>query len=155
MNLTKFKFPKVFIDADVLIAGAASPSEHSASLVILRMAELTLIEAITSQQVIAECERNLKEKLPHALPAFQLLANRCLRIVHDPPPEQLKPFLGSAHSKDLPLLVAAAREGCPWLITFNLRDFEPGIPTLTVFEPGDLLLRIRYLLASLDSDDQD
>ena len=31
--------PRIFVDADVLFAGASSPNEHSASLVILRMAE--------------------------------------------------------------------------------------------------------------------
>ena len=35
--------PRVFIDADVLFAGAASPNEYSASNLIQRMAELTLI----------------------------------------------------------------------------------------------------------------
>ena len=34
--------PRVFVDADVLFAGAASPSEHGASFVVLRMAEITL-----------------------------------------------------------------------------------------------------------------
>ena len=38
--------PRVFVDADVLFAGSASPNEHSASNLILWMAELTLIEAI-------------------------------------------------------------------------------------------------------------
>jgi hypothetical protein len=40
----------VFVDADVIFAGAASPSEYSASNVVLRMAEITLINAITSAQ---------------------------------------------------------------------------------------------------------
>ena len=56
--------PRVFFDADVLFAGAASPSEQGASLVLLRMAELSLIEAITSDQVISEVERNLTAKMP-------------------------------------------------------------------------------------------
>ena len=38
--------PRVFVDVDVLFAGAAAPSEHGASLTILRMAEITLIEAL-------------------------------------------------------------------------------------------------------------
>jgi len=46
-----------------LLAGAASPSEHGASLIILRLAEITLIEGVTSRQVITEAERNLEEKL--------------------------------------------------------------------------------------------
>ena len=36
--------PRVFVDADVLFAGAVSPSEAGASLVILRLAEITMIE---------------------------------------------------------------------------------------------------------------
>lgn len=67
---------RVFIDADVLFASAASPSEHGASLLILRLGELTLIEAVTSEQVIAEAERNLPAKMPAALPTFRALVAR-------------------------------------------------------------------------------
>jgi hypothetical protein len=55
--------PRVFVDSDVLFAGAASPSEHGASLVVLRMAEITLIDAVVSEQVIIEVERNLVDYL--------------------------------------------------------------------------------------------
>ena len=106
--------PRIFVDADVLFAGAASPGEHSASLVVLRLAEITLIEALTSRQVIVEAERNLAEKLPQALPTFRLLVSRCLRVVPDPQPPDLQPYDGWAHPKDLPILVAAIREDCPW-----------------------------------------
>lgn len=68
--------PRVFVDADILLAGAAAPAEHGASLVLLRLAEITLIEAITSEQAIAEAERNLGDKLPAALPVFRLLVGR-------------------------------------------------------------------------------
>lgn len=81
--------PRIFIDADVLFAGAASPNEHSASNLILRMAELTLIEAITFTQVITEVERNLESKIPKAVPAFRLLVSRCLKIVEDPAPAEI------------------------------------------------------------------
>jgi len=141
--------PRVFVDANVLFAGAASPSEHGASLVILRMGEITLIEALTSQQVIVEAERNLEEKLPQALPAFRLLVSRCLRVVPDPRPEDLMPHAGIADPKDLPILVAAVREGCPWLVTFNVRHFQPGHPNVTILRPGDFVLHVRGLLAHL------
>lgn len=149
MNQASQRKPRVFVDADVLFAGAASPSEHGASLTILRLAEITLIEAITSYQVITEAERNLEEKLPAALPAFRLLVSRCLRVVDNPLPEDLNSWAGMANSKDLPILVAAAREGCPWLVTFNVRHFRPGHPDVTVLRPGDLVLRVRELLAAL------
>jgi predicted nucleic acid-binding protein len=141
--------PRVFVDADVLFAGAAAPGGHGASLVILRMAEITLIDAITSQQAITEAERNLSAKLPHALSTFRLLVDRCLCIVPDPRPEDLTPHTGSADPKDLSILIAAVREGCPWLVTFNVRDFKPGHPDVTVLRPGDFVMRVRDLLTHL------
>ncbi len=139
--------PRVFVDADVLFAGAAGPSQHGASLVVLRLAEITLIEAITSQQVVTEAERNLQQKLPQALPAFRLILNRCLRVVPDPQPSELAPLADLADAKDLPILTTAVREGCPWLVTFNLRHFQPGHPDVTVLRPGDFVLRVRGFFA--------
>ncbi len=141
--------PRVFVDTDVLFAGAASSSKHGASLVILRMGEITLIEALTSEQVITEAERNLEDKLPQAVPMFRLLVNRCLRVVPDPRPADLLTYTGAADPKDLPILVAAVRESCPWLITFNVRHFRPGLPQITVFQPADFILHVRDRLAGL------
>ena len=128
--------PRVFVDADVLFAGAAAPTEHGASLTVLRMAEITLIEAITSQQAVVEAERNLEAKLPAALPAFRLIVSRCLRVTADPLSADLIPHVGRADPADLPLLVAALREGCPWLVTFNVRHYRPGHPQVTVAAAG-------------------
>ena len=140
---------RVFVDADVLFAGAVSPSEHSASLLVLQLAEITLIDALTSQQVIIEAERNLTAKLPQALPAFRHLASRCLKICPDPEPDDLLPYRGLANPKDLAILVAARRENCPWLVTFNLRHYVPGHPDVEVLKPGDFILRVRDQLALL------
>jgi predicted nucleic acid-binding protein len=141
--------PRIFIDADVLFAGAASPNEHSASNLLLRMAELTLIEAITSTQVITEAERNLLDKIPNALPAFQMLVSRCLRVVEDQDPAEIAKYVGLANSEDLPILAAAVQEECSLLATFNTRHYQPGHPSVSDLKPGDLVLRIRYLLARL------
>jgi hypothetical protein len=145
--------PRVFVDADVLFAGAAGPSEHGASLVVLRVAEITLIEAVTSQQVVVEAERNLAEKLPETLPAFRLIVSRCLRVIPDPQPTDLLPHAGSADPEDLPILVAALREGCPWLVTFNVRHFQPGHLDITVLRPDKFISRVRDLLAHLTVED--
>jgi hypothetical protein len=141
--------PRVFVDADVLFAGAAAPTEHGASLTILRMAEITLIQALASEQVTAEVERNLTAKLPKALAAFHLIVGRCVHVVPDPKQEELVPMLGLAHPDDLPILAAAVREGCPWLVTFNVSHFRPGHRNVQVLRPGDFVLRIRGLLAGL------
>ncbi len=141
--------PRVFIDADVLFAGAASPSEHGASLVILRMAEITLIDAVASQQVISEAERNLTAKIPDALPVYRLLVSRCLRMVPDPEPQDLSRWVGLADDKDLPILVAALREQCSWLVSHNVRHFQPGHASIAVLRPGEFLWAVRERLATL------
>lgn len=140
---------KVFVDSDVLFAGSAAPSESGASLVVLRMAEITLIEAYASQQVLAEVERNLAAKLPNALPAFRLIAARSLHITPDPSPAEVQVCAGLAETSDLPILVAALQAGCPWLVTFNLRHYRPGHPNVMALSPGDFLLRVRDLLAQM------
>lgn len=149
MNQTSSHKPRLFVDADVLFAGAASPSEHGASLLVLRLAEITLIHAITSRQVITEAERNLEAKVPQALPAFRLLVSRCLHVVPNPAPGDLAPFESAADPKDLPILVAAVRERCPWLVTFNVRHFRPGHPAVTVLRPGDFIQSVREQLTAL------
>lgn len=141
--------PRLFVDADVLFSGAASPSLHGASLVVLCMAEITLIEAVASQQVVIEAERNLESKMPAALPAFRLVVARCLRVVPDPEPADWMPYDGLADPKDLAILVAALRERCTWLVTFNERHFEPGHPAINVVRPGEFLLRVRDRLSRL------
>lgn len=141
--------PRVFIDSDVLFAGAASPSQHGASLVVLRMAEITLIDAVASEQMIVEVERNLADFLPAVLPTFRQLVSRCLRIVADPTLDELEVCRGLGDPKDSPILAAAVREGCPWLVTFNVRHFQPGHPSVTVARPGEFVQHVRALLAFL------
>lgn len=144
---------RVFVDADVLFAGSVAPGEHGASAVLLRLAEITLIEALASDQVVVEAERNLAEKLPNALPAFRVIVSRSLHIVPDPAPADLALYAGLAHPKDLPILAAALREGCAYLATFNVRHFRPGAATIRVLTPGELVQRVRATLSDLGFDE--
>ena len=138
---------RVMVDADVLFAGSASPSDRSASTVVLRLSDLTLIDGVASEQVVAEAEKNLAEKVAAAVPQFQELAAACLRVVPDPTPDEVLALSGSADPKDLPILTAAVRERCGVLVTFNERDYRPGHPDVEVMTPGVLLQRVRHLLA--------
>jgi hypothetical protein len=72
-------------------------------------------------------------------------------VIPDPKREDLMAHTGAADPKDLPILVAAVREGCPWLVTFNQRHYQPGHPAVTVLRPGELVLRVRDVLARLTS----
>ena len=140
---------RVLIDADVLFAGAASPSTQGASLVILRLSELTLIDGVTARQAVEEVERNLEQKLPAALPTFRHLLARCLTVVPTPAPEACRPHAGLADPKDLPLLVAAIEARCTHLVTFNGRDFRPGHPKVAVVAPGELVRQVRRRISRL------
>jgi len=122
--------PVVFLDADVIFAGAAAPTEHGASHVILRLGEITLIDCVTSTQVVTEVERNLAEKLPDKLPTLRLILSRSLRVVPDPEPQELTPYKGQADLKDLPILGAALQQGCRFLLTFNIRPIRWSVPPL-------------------------
>ncbi len=141
--------PKVFVDADVIFAGAAAPTEHGASHVVLRIGEITLIDCISSEQAVKEVERNLADKIPEKLPDYHLLVSRSLRIIGDPQPTELIAYEGQADPKDLAILVAALKEGCSYLLTFNVRHFTPTTPDIIVQQPSGFLITVRSLLGML------
>lgn len=140
---------RVFLDADVIFAGSAAPREHGASHVILRMGEITLLDCVTSRQAVVEVERNLKEKLPVKLPEFRLIVTRSLRVVPDPKPADLLPYREYADAEDVPLLVAALREECPYLVTFNLRHYHTRALPIQSLRPGSFLEAVRERLTEL------
>ena len=138
---------RVMVDADVLFAGSASSSDRSASTVVLRLSDLTLIDGVASEQVVAEAEKNLREKVAAAVPAFRDLVAACVRVVPDPTPDEVLALDGLADPKDLPILTAAVRDQCDVLVTFNERDYRPGHPDIEVVTPGVLVQRVRRLVA--------
>ena len=141
--------PKIFLDADVLFAGAASPSTHGASFILLAMGQLTLLQCITSEQAINEAERNLIAKLPTTVASFRLLVRHCVHVVPTPSAVECAAYTGEADPKDLPILVAALREHCPYLITFNTRHFFPQSAQILVQRPGSFMQTLRGALSTL------
>ncbi len=139
--------PRLFVDADVLIAASASTT--GASHVLLRLSDLTVIQCIISKQVTIEAERNLQRKLPQALPLFRLLIASAVEQVDDPSAADLLPFAAHAETKDVPILAAACLHNCHYLVTFNVRHFFPPTQTITVLRPGEFLLRLREQLEQL------
>lgn len=139
--------PRVFLDADVIFAGSASPQEHSASQVILSLGEVTMLECVTSEQAVIEVERNLRLKLPAKIPEFRLIVSRSLQVLPDPKLSDLAFWHEQADPKDLPILVAAIQAGCQRLLTFNLRHYMPAEGQITVMRPGQYLQELRYWLS--------
>ncbi len=117
----------VYLDADVLIAGAASPNAHSAAQVVLTLCEITLLDAITSTLAVTECRRNIEAKFDRAgevRAQFDDLIARAVDVVEAPSPEQVRQHEPYAHWKDVPHLASAAQHRCRYLVTYNVADYN-------------------------------
>ncbi len=139
---------RVFADSSVLIAGAGSRS--GASRAVLTMAEIGLFNLVVSRQVLDECERNLRKKLPTALPIFaELLAAISLEILPDLPPEEATRWEAIIEAKDAPILAAAVLAAPDRLLTLNTKDFTPEVAVqsgLIIQTPGDFVQEIRTVI---------
>lgn len=139
---------RVFVDANVLIAG--SDSHSGASNAVLKMAEVGLFQLVVSTQVLDEAERNLRKKLPRALPNFAAqMARLRLEILPDPTPEQVKPWQAIIETQDAPILCVAVASGVDRLITLNTKDVTPAIAEqsgLTILTPAQFIEEIRLLV---------
>ncbi len=139
---------RVFFDADVLIAGAASST--GASHLLLRVSELGLIEGLTCSQAVREADRNLQSKLPAALPAFRaILAAAEIGVVSDAHGRSLDGLQGFAHQDDLPILAAALEAGSDYLTTFNVRHYRVPEGVMRVARPGNVVARLRRALIEM------
>jgi predicted nucleic acid-binding protein len=138
----------VFVDTSVLIAGAGSKS--GASRTVLVMAEIGLFRSVLSHQVLEECERNLRIKLPRALPILaELLAGIDPEIVPDPPIEESSYWEAVIAPKDAPILAAAHLAGADRLLTLDRQDFTIDVAVagdLLILTPGEFVQEIRGMI---------
>ena len=141
---------KIFFDADALIAGSAS--QTGASFLLLQLCEIRILAGLTCQQIVAECRRNLRKKLPQAEPIFNEIVEHSLEIKKNPTLDEQNKYRSMAHPKDLPILTSAITNRADYLITFNTKHFFPDRDhQLTILQPGELLQKIRLMLSHLES----
>jgi predicted nucleic acid-binding protein len=92
--------------------------------VILTLAEAELVTLVVSEQVLVEAERNLKEKLPRAIPQYQRFLTTCpLEKVADPPAADVAEAREIIHPKDASILTAAKNARVDYLVTLNRKHF--------------------------------
>lgn len=139
---------KVFLDASVIIAGVASRT--GASRAVLNLAEIGLIQAIVSRQVLDEVERNIRQKIPQALPTLAvLLTYISWEIQEDPTPEQFLHWESIIEVKDAPILEAALQADSDYFLTLNTKDFTAHVAQvsgLAIQTPGEFIQQIREIL---------
>ena len=139
---------RIFVDANVLIAGADSRS--GASNAILQLAEVGLFGLVVSRQVLDEAERNVRKKLPRALPNLAaLLAQLPFEIVPDPAAADCLRWVDIIELKDTPILAAAVLANVDRLVTLNTKDFTPEVAQasgLSIQTPSAFIQNLRRLV---------
>jgi len=117
------------------------------------MAEIGLYQLVVCRQVLDEAERNLRKKLPAALPIFaQLMEAIAPEVAPDPSQEEVIRWQSVIEAKDAPILAAAVIAAPDWLLTLDVKDFinptrvaeESG---LRIAVPADFVRAIRTLVA--------
>lgn len=134
---------RLFLDASVIIAGIASLT--GASGIILSLCEAGQVQAVVSEAVLDECQRNIQRKLPEMMPRFQRVMKALkLEVVPYPPLEQVRRCERIIHRKDAHILAAAMEARPDYLITLDathfLKDLSVGQKSgLKIVLPGDFL----------------
>ena len=142
--------PRVFLDTSALIAGLVSP--RGASNLILSLAEAAVITLVVSEEVLVEAERNLRARLPRAIPAYQRFLAACPIEKADPPDAaEVAAAAEIIHPKDAPILAAAMALRVDYLVTLDRKHFldDPEVAHrsgLRIGTPGDFLAWLRARL---------
>lgn len=115
---------KVFLDSNVLLSGIFSDKGAPRIILDLLTIGLPMLEGATGQYNLMEVERNLKKKMPQALPVYQTyLPKLRLEIVALPSKETIMSMAGAIAEKDIPVLASALACRAQYLITGDKKDF--------------------------------
>jgi putative PIN family toxin of toxin-antitoxin system len=107
---------RVFLDSNVIFSGLYS-SSGPAGQILDQMIE-GRISVVISQQVVEETIRNIKIKIPAAIPTLKtLLENIRLEIIKDPAPGEIKKWSRAINFEDAPIFAAAVNAKPDYFIT--------------------------------------
>lgn len=144
---------RAYVDANVLLSGAATDNPSSASRVVLVASELTLLDLVACERVLEECDRNLgrlvesQAQLQRLKETLEEIVSRSMEVVRTPSVEGAS--LPDTDPKDRVHLFSAAEQGCDYLVTLNPKDFPERYEGVSVTEPGTLVKRIREQIKGL------
>jgi len=136
---------RVFLDSNVILSGLFS--DRGAPRIILDILSLNLsfITGITGRYNIMEIERNLRAKLPEAIPVYkEYIAKLNLHIIPVPEMDEVKKYSGATSAKDVPVLVSAIKGKADYLITGDKKDFGKlkGDYPFIITGPSDFIEKI-------------
>ena len=115
---------KVFLDSNVLLSGLFSDKGAPRIILDLLTLNLPMLAGATGRYNLMEVERNLKKKMPEAMPLYQKYLPRLrLEIVEMPSRATVISMAGAIAEKDVPVLASAIACGAEYLITGDKKDF--------------------------------
>jgi predicted nucleic acid-binding protein len=115
---------KVFLDSNVLLSGIFSDKGAPRIILDLLALDLPVLVGATGRYNLMEVERNLKKKMPEALPLYHsYLPKLGLEVVALPTQDTVRSMAGVIAEKDTPVLASAIACGAQYLITGDKKDF--------------------------------
>jgi predicted nucleic acid-binding protein len=145
---------RLFLDTSALLA--AIWSEEGGGRMVLRLGEAGAVQIVVSRQVLAELERTLRNKAPHALASLAVLLDQLrVEVASEPGREVLatcRELVG--HPGDAMILAAAIASPVDYFATLDRHHFldlaamRQAVP-FVVGTPGDFLVWFRGRLAAM------
>jgi predicted nucleic acid-binding protein len=115
---------KVFLDSNVLLSGLFSDRGAPRIILDLLALDLPVLAGATGRYNLMEVERNLKKKMPEALPLYHnYLPKLGLEVIALPTRETIRSMGGVIAEKDIPVLASAIACDAEYLITGDKKDF--------------------------------
>lgn len=121
---SKSTLKTVFLDSCVIISAVFS--HKGASYKIIDLCFQQKIKPLVCRQVLVEIERNIKNKVPLALPNyFQIIKSlTTLEVLPDSKLSEIKKAEKIINIKDAPILAVAMRFKPDFFITLNTKHFD-------------------------------
>jgi len=114
----KRKKNKVFLDSNVILSGLFSDKGPPRLLLDILCLGLPMITGVTGRYNLIEIERNIKKRLPAALPLYQAYLTKLkMEIVPLPSQEDIRRFAGTTSLKDIPVIASAFVADADFLVT--------------------------------------
>ena len=86
---------------------------------------LPFIRGATGRYNIIEIERNLKRKMPQAMPTYKkYLPDLNLEVIPIPSEKEIQKYRGLTSHKDVPVLVSAIKGDADFLVTGDKKHFS-------------------------------
>jgi predicted nucleic acid-binding protein len=145
--MARSKRYKIFLDSNVLLSGLLSDKGPPRMILDLLTLNLPILCGATGRYNIIEVERNLKKKMPEAIPLYhQYVPKLGLEVVELPSRETVTEMVGAVADKDIPVLASAIACSADCLITGDIRDFGPlkhsKRYSLTIVSPSEFIEKV-------------